>query len=397
MRIYEVVAVAGEGGLVNGSKKLSVLLPENSKPVAFIAEPKKRYRFVGWFVNGTFASSNKTITVSPVENFTLHARFELIACRLRVEGRSGVEVYVNDSVYRIPFEVEAPCNSTLLLRYVNGLGGDRTIWLNGSRTVVMSPARLVIEGNASAPIYINGTRYDGFDGYVEMNTVIMVNGSDIPINDTHTWKLVAWKVNNETIYGATFWLVIDGDKTVKPVRTLVKNEYSPIEGEVLTPNGTKKVIVISGAPYMIPAFPFSGTYEYLGNGTYRIIAKPNALVYIALPEGWKEVKIWVLKYEKLDPEIYCLDFYIVTRNDKIYHAIGYGLNKGKYLITFRFNASQGESSFQRYCKVIDSKYPCFKAESGPAEAKPSDTSIGLGWLKIVMANADVVFRIEVIP
>lgn len=394
-KIYVVTVIAGEGGTVNGTKELQLVLPEGSEPQLLVAEPEKGYRFVGWFADGRLINTSKTVVLVPESNVTIYARFELIACRLRIEGRAGVEVYVNDSVYEIPFEVEAPCNSTLLLRYVNGLGGERTIWLNESRTVALNPARLIIEGNASAPVYINGTRFDGFDGYVEMNTIIMLNGSDMPINDTHTRKLVAWKVNNETIYGATFWLVVDGDKTVKLVRTLVKNKYPPIEGEVLTPNGTEKVVVISGAPYMIPAFPFSGKYEYLGNGTYRIVGSPDALVYVALPKGWKEVKIWVLKYEKLDPEIYALEFEIVISNNGTFFSKGFALNNGKYLILFKYDPRLWSDKFQKSCKILYSQYPCFELESGPA--KKIMSGIQVGWLRIGATNVDIIFRVEVIP
>ena len=389
------VSVEGSGTvLVNGSS-VPLLTREAPFTVALEAVPDRRWVFSRWLVNGSAVGGNP-LTLTVGGNTTVVAVFEPVRlCKLRIVGPEGLGFLLNGTPHTAPYEGEYPCGSVLavLVKYDIGAGELYEIALNESLTWDLDACRLVVEGNETAVVYINGTEYPGFEGYVRRGSVLFLNGSDIPLSESHVWALVGWEVDGEPVYGRSFWLKVERDTHARPVYKLAKREWPPIVGEVLTPNGTVEVLVVPGAPYMLPIFPFSGEYEYLGNGTFRIVADPYALVYIALPKGWEEVRIEVLKYERFDPRFHEADFEIVLSNDEVYLAKGFGLLPGaeRYEIAFRFDPEVGPKSYQGECGGAYCS-PCW---TGPS--KKTDPGIEVGWLRVSMFNAEVVFQVKVVP
>ena len=209
-KIYEVVAVAGQGGLVNGSKKLSVLLPENSKHVVFVAEPEIGYKFVGWFRDGELICENESIVLVP-ENVTLLAKFRRIKVAVVFEANvTGAEVYINFKKYVLP--------TTLVFDYgevvtVKALSFDHYVLLNGTgyvfraeknqtvkffyrinETRVYEPVNIshicIVSNIGNATVLVDGVNRTTPYCFKTAYMPVEIEGKwEIPYNETHSWWL----------------------------------------------------------------------------------------------------------------------------------------------------------------------------------------------------------------
>ena len=384
------IEVRGEGEVyVNNTRPEKVGYPPPWTAV-LKARPAEKWKLAYWLVNGSKLEDNP-LTIVVRGNTSVVAVFARAICTLSLVGREGVTVYLNGTAYVVPREVEVPCNSTLLVKpEVLGLKPVE-ISVVGDVKYEVEAYVLVVEGNSTHPIYINETEYEGFEGWAIGG--VFLNASCVYLNETHGYCAAGWRINGEEVWGASQWIALKNDTYAEPIWVPVKKEYPPIKGEVALANGTtKKVTVISGAPYMLPIFPFTGEYQYLGNATYRVVAKPFAVVYIALPRGWKEVRVEVLSHERYE-RFSCTDFEIILRNDEVFHSKGYGLLEGRMVVIFRNDPRVwGPDKFEMKCKLIEGS-GCNWCASGPG--KRILEGLEPGWLRIHMANAEVIFRIVV--
>lgn len=382
------VRVRGEGEvLVNGSKPEYIGYPPPW--TAYLeAKPKEKWKLAYWLVNKTKLTDNPLV-LTVKGNTTVTAVFARAVCTLSLAGREGVTVYLNDTAYVVPDKIEVPCNASVRLEpEVLGLKPVRVRVVGDVRYEVEAYV-LVVEGNATHPVYINGTRHEGFEGWAIGG--VFLNASCVPLNETYEYCAAGWRINDEEVWGASQWIALENDTYAEPIWVITRKEYPPIEGEVLTQNGTAKVTVMSDAPYRISLFPFSGEYQYLGNGTYRVVAKPFAGVYISLPKGWREVRVEVLSYEWYE-RFHDFTVHVILRNDEVFHAEGYTLMDGRMVVVFKNDPRiWGPGNLEMKCKVEG--YGCYRSGEGPG--KGALEGLEPGWLSIFMSNSEVVFRVIV--
>ena len=390
---YIYPGVRGEGSiLVNGTRNPEYYGYEVPWVAVLEAKPAKKWGFAYWVINGSKVTGNP-LTLVIKGNTTVTAVFAKSICTLSLAGREGITVYLNDTAYVVPSEVEVPCNSTLRVE-VEALGARvEEVRVEGDVKYEAKAYVLVVEGNSSYPVYINDTRYEGYEGWAT-GSGLFLNASCVYYNETHGYCAAGWRINDEEVWGSSQWVALEGDTYAEPIWVPVKKEYPPIEGEVALANGTtKKVTVLSDAPYRIPLFPFSGEYEYLGNATYRVVAKPFAGIFISLPKGWKEVRVEVLSYEWYE-KFHDFTVYVILRNDEVFYAEGYGLMDGKMTVIFKNDPRiWGPGNLEMKCKVIEGN-GCSWGAVGPGEGALK--GLEPGWLAISMSNSEVVFRVMVV-
>ena len=212
VKVFEVVAIAGQGGLVNGSREVSALVPEGSKPIVLVAEPETGYTFIGWFRDGKPVNGSRTLVLVPQGNVTLYAKFKLIVCKLQVVGRPGVEVYVNGSVYKTPFEIEAPWGSKLYLWFVDAIGRNRTIVLEHNMTLNLEMYKLVVDAGNVTGLYINNIPVRGvYEGYAEKDATISL---EVREEGGVFWKVVSWNVNGKLVNASSLEFKMTNDTVI---------------------------------------------------------------------------------------------------------------------------------------------------------------------------------------
>ena len=269
------------------------------------AKPREKWVFAYWIINHSKVMDNP-LAITIKGNTTATAVFAKALCKLVFSSNVPSTALINGSKVKLPFEKEYPCNSTVLVEQLplegyKPLNGSMTLKVRGDLTLALLYEKLckVVVEPKNVTVYVNGTPVsETYSAYVDCGSLLTLEGNCTYLNEMYDLCVVGWHMSYawpnatlpEEVDSPCAVLIVGGDVRAIPVLEKVLRTPPPIEGEVLLASGTLvKVRVLPDKSLIVP---FTGIYQYLGDGWYEVRdERGGGVIYITLSPNWKKVII----------------------------------------------------------------------------------------------------------